>query len=118
MLNITEILITYLGKTFSIADFVNYYKHPSKFEKIELIGAMAYIVSGINRIDLLNEDYDSIDELMQVAQSTPELVNFMVLNLICLRDLTMVPELIVTLLETDDEDEKYDILYELLRMLH
>jgi len=116
-MNITDILITYMGKELSIADFVNYYKNPSKFDKIELIGALVYIVSGINRIDLLNEDYDSIDDLMQVAQTNPELVNFMVLNLIYMRDLTMVPESIVTLFETDDEDEKYDLLYEFLRLI-
>jgi len=111
-MNIKEVELSYMGKKCTIYDYVSYNKDISKCKELEKIGALVYIDSIIKRIDIEEMCFDTI---LEYLQSNIEFCNHLVIKVINDFDIKEIPDFTKQLLESKDEDSKYDLFVKFLK---
>jgi hypothetical protein len=113
-MNIADLEITYMGKKFTILDYVKYNKDISKCTELEKIGALVYIDKVVKNIDIPKK-YFGFDSILAFLQENMEKCNFLAIKVINDKKIKEVPSYFKTLLESKNEDEKYELFVKFLQ---
>jgi len=113
-MKISDLEVTYMGKKCTISDYIKYQKNIKNCKELEKIGAIVYIDKIVKNIDI-PKDYMCFDYILEWLQFNFDKCNFLVIKIILDKKIKEVPDNIITLFESKDEDERYDIFVDFLR---
>ena len=113
MIHINNFGITYMGKICTIGDYVKYNKDLSKCKELEKMGALVYIDSIVKNIDISKKEL-CFDLILEYLQFNMDKCNHLAIKVITDKKIKEVPDYLKDLLESNDEDEKYDLFVKFL----
>ena len=113
-MKIKDLNITYMGRTCSLSDVLEY--NPDNISNLELkkIGAIVYINSQVNRIDLDKKDM-CFDLILEYLQFNLEKSKFLLIKIISDKKMKTVPDFVKDIFELEDDDEIYDLFVKFLK---
>jgi len=111
-MNIKDFEITYMGKSCTIADYIKYNKNISSCKELDKIAPIVYIKKIVDSIEV---DYYTIDRLAEILQSNMDWCNFLLIKVIQKLKLKDIPAYILDLINTENEDHKFDLFLKFIR---
>ena len=96
-----NVQITYMGITFSLKDYIDY--HLEGCFHISKLGALSRIKPIVNQLS-----FSSVDDVAEILVTDLDSANFVLLKIIADKDLVEVPDYLPNVLDTSDDDMKYD----------
>lgn len=110
----SEISISYGGKTILISDLAKYYKNPQKCLDFSKVAAIVFIKKEIDSIKIDKDEYN-VDGICQLVVTDIDRILIYVLKVICDKKIKELPDFIVDLINTTDEEEMYDLFIKFLK---
>lgn len=114
-----------MGKSCSIEDIVLFYENENSILDLNKIGALTYINKILIEIDRYFSDLYEDDEeneestlcfdiILEYLQRNLNYCNFLLFYVILKKEVDEVPDYILTLIECNDDDIKYDLFVKFL----
>ncbi len=116
-MKISEIFISYMGRDCSIEDCVKYGNNLNGCNDLSKVSAIVYISKELDNIELEKDELHP-DTIMDWLSFHQDKGNFLFLKIIQLLELEEVPDYSTLLLNTNDIDEKWDLILQFARTLN